>query len=54
MERFLTKYYMNAAEDALDSFVEKLKSEKGIGPRTKEKIEKIRNEVFCHGKERNA
>lgn len=43
LERFLTEYYLNAAEDALDSFIKKLENEKGIGPRTKEKIEKIRN-----------
>ncbi|AHM57273.1 hypothetical protein EAL2_c19920 [Peptoclostridium acidaminophilum DSM 3953] len=49
MERFLTEYYLNAAEDALDSFIERLKTEKGIGPRTREKIEKIRSEVFSHG-----
>ena len=50
MESFLTEYYLNAAQDALDSFIEKLKSEKGIGPRTREKIEKIRREVFSHGR----
>jgi len=43
LERFLTEYYLNAAEDALDVFIGKLKNEKGIGPRTIEKIEKIRS-----------